>query len=578
MKKTGAWLVTYALEQLPVKHTFGIPGVHVTELYDELNKSDKIRPILVTHEGCGAFMADGISRTSETIGTLVIVPAAGVTHAMSGIGEAYLDGIPMLIISGGTRRDSGRSYQLHQWDQHAALQPVTKMTFLIENHNDIVPTIFEAYRIATTGEPGPVFVEVPVEIQLFRGDVDDLPTFAANPIQSPPDIDKVCQAVDLLKQASNPGIFAGWGARDCTSALIQLAETLEAPVATTLQGLSVFPGNHPLHVGMGFGAYSVPAGENAFKDCDCLVAIGTRFSEIPTGSYDMTVPENLIHIDINPDVFSKNYPAKVAIEGDAGIAVRCLLDKLQKANFASSRQPGILRDQIKRDKEAYYDEWRKHITEDRVNPFLFFEALRSQLEDDVITVLDDGNHTFLTAELFPIYQSRHLITPSDFNCMGYCVPAAIGAKLVNPNKQVVGIVGDGGFYMTGLETLTASVENLGVIYFVFYDGELSQISQGQEIPYNRKTCTILGEMKLEGIAQATGAAYVPILKNDGIEAGIARAIELSNRNQPVIVDVRVDYSKRTRYTRGVVKANLKRFPLGEKVRFIGRAIVRRVTG
>ena len=577
MQKTGAWLVTYALEQLPIKHTFGIPGVHTTELYDELNKSDKIRPILVTHEGGGAFMADGVSRTSDDIGTLVIVPSAGVTHAMSGIGEAFLDGVPMLVISGGTRRDSGRSYQLHQWDQHAAVSTVTKQTFLIEKHAEIVDTIFQAYHIATSGEPGPVFVEVPVEIQLFRGDVANLPTFQPLSAPQPPPIEDVQAAVKLLQSVEKIGLFVGWGARDASAPLIKLAEMLKAPVATTLQGLSVFPATHPQHVGMGFGAYSVPAGENAFKDCDCLVAIGTRFSEIPTGSFGMKVPENLIHIDINPEVFNKNYPAQVTIAGDANMAIRCLLDELQKANYTAQRDAGALADQIKSDKQAYYDEWRQH-TNDRVNPCLFFEELRQQADDDVITVIDDGNHTFLTAELFPVYQSKHLITPSDFNCMGYCVPAAIGAKLANPDTQVIGIVGDGAFYMTGLETLTAAVENLGVVYFVFYDGELSQIAQGQSIPYNRKTCTILGNMKLEGIAMATGAAYVPITNNDEIAAGIAEAFKLSAQNQPVIVDVRVDYSKKTRYTQGVVKANLARFPLGEKVRFIGRAMVRKVTG
>ena len=159
MKKTGAYLVTYALEQIGVQYTFGIPGVHVTELYDELNKSKQIQPILVTHEGWGAFMADAISRTTDTIGTLVIVPAAGMTHALSGIGEAYLDGIPMLIISGGIRRDLDKSFQLHFLDQEKVLDGIVKKYYLIQKHEEIIPTIFEAYKIAKSGKPGPVFVE-----------------------------------------------------------------------------------------------------------------------------------------------------------------------------------------------------------------------------------------------------------------------------------------------------------------------------------------------------------------------------------------------------------------------------------
>jgi len=193
-------------------------------------------------------------------------------------------------------------------------------------------------------------------------------------------------------------------------------------------------------------------------------------------------------------------------------------------------------------------------------------------------VVDDGNHTFLAAELFPVIKSRAFISPTDFNCMGYCVPAAIGAKLVNPKRQVVGIVGDGAFIMTGMEILTATAQNAGVAYFVFYDGELSQISQGQQIPYNRKTCTVMGEIQFKGMAMATGAHYVVIENNSQIAAGIKEALETAATGRPVVVDVRIDYSKRTRFTQGVVKTVLKRFPMGDKFRFIGRALLRKVTG
>ena len=577
MKKTGAQLAVYALEQLPVTHTFGIPGVHVTEIYDELHKSQKIRPTLVTHECGAAFMADAVSRTSATIGTLVIVPAAGVTHALSGIGEAFLDGIPMLIIAGGVNRHSGKSYQLHQWDQQRLMENVTKRSFLVADHKDVVPTIFEAYRIAVSGEPGPVFVEIPYEVQIFQGQVDKLQSFTDDRQQPPADSAKILQALALLRQAKQPGIFLGWGARDCTELAIRLAELIEAPVATTLQGLSVFPADHPLHTGMGFGRHSVPAAEKAFAGCDCLVAVGTRFSEIPTGSYGVEVPSDLIHIDINPEVFDKNYPAAVAIEAEAGEALHALVGALEQSGHTPSRQVGPLRQQIGADKESYLQEWREHLNE-RVNPALFFEALRGRLDDDAITVVDDGNHTYLTAELFPVLKSRHLICPTDFNCMGYAVPAAIGAKLANPDQQVVGIVGDGGFLMTCMEILTATTNALGIVYFVFYDGELSQIAQGQEIPYNRKTCTVLGKIGLDGVALATGSAYLKIDSNEQIAAVVAEALETAAGKRPVIVDVRIDYSKRTRFTLGVVKTVLKRFPLGDKVRFVGRAMLRKVTG
>lgn len=441
----------------------------------------------------------------------------------------------------------------------------------------MVPTLFEAYRIAVSGEPGPVFVEIPYDVQIFMGEVAALPLFTPAPPPGPPDAEEVQRALALLRQAERPGIFLGWGARDCPELSVRLADRLEAPVATTLQGLSVFPADHPLHVGMGFGRHSVPAAENAFAGCDCLLAVGVRFSEIPTGSYGIEVPANLIHIDINPEVFHRNYPAAVAITADAGVALRRLLAVLEADSFVAPHAIGPLRAQIAADKLAYQEEWRRHINE-RVNPALFFASLRRQLADDALTVVDDGNHTYLTAELFPVLRSKHLICPTDFNCMGYAVPAAIGAKLVNPEKQVVGIVGDGGFLMTCMEIITATTANLGIVYFVFYDGELSQIAQGQQIPYNRKVCTLLGRIGLDGVAQATGAAYMKIDDNDRIDAVIAESLTLAASGQPVIVDVRIDYSKRTRFTQGVVKTVLKRFPLGDKVRFIGRALLRKVTG
>lgn len=575
MKKTGAWLVVKALEQLPISHTFGVPGVHNTEIYDELNKSTKITPILVTHEGGGAFMADAVSRTSGNIGTLVIVPAAGITHALSGIGEAFLDGIPMLIISGGIRTDVNKRYQLHEWDMHSVLSGVTKKTFKIKNHQEIMASIFDAYNIAVSGNPGPVFIEIPANIQLFKGEVSEIISFRKSEIKSDILDTQIDEAIRLISESKKIGLFLGWGAKEATDISIQIAERLNAPVSTTLQGYSVFPGNHGLFTGMGFSAASVPAAENAFKDVDCLIAVGTRFAEIPTGSYGAKVPENLIHIDIDKNVFNKNYKSKLAIEGDAREVLESLLLELKNRNI--EKLNSHLRNTIAKDKQAYYQEWSDYKF-DKVNPYNFFTSLRQNLDNDAITVVDDGNHTFLTVELFQNLKSKHFISPTDFNCMGYCVPATIGAKLANPDKQVIGIVGDGAFLMTGLELLTAKRNHLGIVIFVFHDGELSQISQGQEIPYNRKTSTELGDFKLEGIANAVGAEYLVIGNDSQINQTIRTAVEKARNNKIVLIDVFIDYQKRTRFTKGVVKTVLGNFPFNDKVRFIGRAIKRKIFG
>ena len=314
-RKSGAWLARYALEQIPVSHTFGIPGVHTTELYDELKQSERIRPVLVTHEVCGAFAADAISRTGHgKIGCLVLVPAAGVTHAMSGIGECYLDGIPVLV-------------------------------------------------------------EIPVNLQLFSQPIEDVPVFVPDAPQ-PVNLDReLDEGVRLLSAARSPGLFVGWGAVDVSDSVMKIAEILGAPVSTTLQGLSAFPGNHPLHTGMGFSRAAVPAAENAFANCDCLLAIGVSFGEIPTGSFGCSVPENLIHIDISAQAVGRNFPAKVGLLGDSRSVVPELLARLRSQELDNTARRHDVEAQIAKDKKAYRDEWHAH-RNNRVNPALFFEALR----------------------------------------------------------------------------------------------------------------------------------------------------------------------------------------------------------
>ena len=305
MKKTGAELLVYALEQIGVRFTFGIPGVHNTEIYDQLNSSKQIEPVLVTHEGSAGFMGLGVSCTSGSIGTLVIVPAAGVTNAMSSIGEAYLDGLPLLVISGGTSRDTGKSYQLHQLDHEQLVQAITKKYYLIDSHDTVIPTVYEAYNQAIFGEPGPVFIEVPVEIQLFKGTIENLPPYVPLVKEQTFDKTQIKQVVDLLLEAEKPGIYVGWGGVGAVAHTQIIAEYLNAPVCTTLQGKSAFPASHPLHTGFGFGANAVPASQEAFEEVDLMLAIGVRFSEIGTGSFGAKVPDKLIHIDINPEVFHR---------------------------------------------------------------------------------------------------------------------------------------------------------------------------------------------------------------------------------------------------------------------------------
>jgi len=578
MKKTGAQLAVFALEQLGVKYTFGIPGTHTTELYDEMNKSAQISPILVTHEGGGAFMADAISRTTDGIGVLTIVPAAGLTHAMSGIGEAFLDGIPMLIIAGGTHKESGKSYQLHDFDQIGLASTITKAQFLIEKHEDVISTLYQAYDIATSGEPGPVFIELPINIQLHIGDIVEMNKYSPPENAATLDRVKITEVVELLKSAKKPMMFVGWGALAAMEECVEMAELLVAPVSTTLQGKSAFPNNHPLFTSVFLGASAKPSGQWALKEHDLLLVVGARMGEIATGSYGLEPPKNLIHIDINPEVFNKNFKTKVAIESDSKIGLIEILKELKSDGFTSSRNQEHVYGKIRDENKAYLDTWLGKKQDEIVSPGYFFTKLREKLNDDAMMVVDDGKHTFLAAELFPVFKPSQFISPTDFNCMGYCVPATIATKMANPNKQVIGIVGDGAFQMTGLELITAAAYEVPAIVFIINDGELGQISQFQKIPLNRKTCSVIGKANFEGVAIATGAEFLTIDNDHEIDNKIDNALQLSEAGKHVIVDVNIDYSQKTMLTKGVVKVNLSRFPFKEKVRFIARAAKRHLLG
>lgn len=587
MKKTGAWLARYALEQIGVRWTFGIPGVHNTELYDELNESERITPILVTHEGCGAFAADAVSRVSDgaTIGALALVPAAGLTHAASGIGEARLAGIPMIVLTGGIRRDTGHRFQLHEIDQLEIAHALTKSAVRVLRTEDVVPAIFESARIALSGEPGPVLVEIPLDVMLFPGEAGELPVWTPPEAPQFSDADGIRHAADLLCAAQRPGIFVGWGGRGASTALTRIAERLGAPVATTLQGQSSYPHDHPLHAGFGFGRSAVPAARNAFDGCDCLLAVGTRFAEIATGSYGVDVPANLVHVDINPAVFNANYPAAVALAGDACPVLERLRAEIESrsAKGAAASESAIsprareVAARIAADKEAYRASWFAHDSGSCVNPARFFTELRARTAKDAIIAVDDGNHTYLAAELFAVPGGGKLIVPTDFNAMGYAVPAAVGACLAQPACETIAIVGDGAFLMTGMELVTAVTLGLPIVYYVFCDGELAQIAQAQRLPYRRAPCTTLGGLGLKSFAQATGAGHVAIENNDGIASGIAQARAIAAERRPVIVEVSIDYSRPTAFTQGAIVTNFRRFPLGHKARTLAR-MVRRTVG
>lgn len=590
MRKTGAELVVKALEDEGIPFTFGIPGTHNIELYDALAESEAIHAVLVTDEQSASFMADGLWRASGFLGCANLVPGAGLTHALSGIAEAFMDQVPLLILGCGIRRDSGRAFQLHDVDQQALVRPVVKATYLVEKTADLYGTIREACRVARDGVPGPVFVEVPANLYMVSEAVEESEVaedgggagssgivFAVDRILN------LTPALELLRGSERPLLYVGAGAASAASDLVQLAERLEAPVSTTIQGKGVFPETHPLFLWPGFGDAAPSFARKVARSCDAVLAIGCRFAEVGTGSYGLELPGPLVHVDLDSEVFNLNYNAEIAVRADAGDFVKAALDEIGTWEDAGKggewrRVDRKLRESIRIGHESVWEDWLEAVGGSGVTPAYLLRTLQDHLGPDAVYATDSGNGTFLAMECLRLDGLGKFLAPVDFSCMGYSVPAAIGAKLGQPDSPVVALAGDGAFLMTGLEMLTASREDAGVLVLVLRDRELAQIAQFQDTALSRKVASEVGDFDLEGLANGMGVEFLSMGSDEDVPGTIDQAAAVVAGGRPVLVDVNIDYSRKTYFTRGVVKTNLLRLPFRDQARFVGRALKRKLLG
>ncbi|MDB4076358.1 thiamine pyrophosphate-binding protein [Porticoccaceae bacterium] len=548
MNKSGSQLVRYALEQLNIQHTFGVLGAHNRDLYNALNESTSINTHLVNQELSAAFMADAISRTTQnnSIGAMLITADAIISQ---GIAEAFISGVPLLIIAGSS------DHQNYGIDSQQLLQPLTKACFKITEHEEIVSTIFAAHKIAISDKPGPVFIDIPIELQVQDEELDQaLPVHlrAVNEVtldQEHIDPEHIDHSAQQLLNAEHPAIYCGWKATSAQPELIALAEFLAAPVCNSLQGASAFPAQHPLHAGL----IVTPSAKRALKDCDALLLIGTASHDgIDLDYAEADLPDNIMQLEPK--------------------AISALLRKLQELHANANEQSNDNRDRatavaktIAKYKNEQKEGWLEHNSKGRVNPAVFFDALANAVNSDAIIVTGHGTHRTLAAELLPINNPRGFICPTSFNAMGYCVPAVNAIKLANPSQQVVGIVGDGAMIINGLEALTAAREKLGIVYCLFNNSQ----------PNTEKN---LGHIHWDAFADALECGYFPIANNNGIDTILRRALETAAQGQPVIIDVSIDYSRKSYYAQSEEKAAQDRLPSRDTLEIVKRAIVRKIMG
>ncbi len=561
-KKTGAAALVATLKAEGVPVVFGIPGAQENELWDEM-KAQGLPYLLVTHEMSAAYMADGAARSTGRPGVLAIVPGPGVTNSLSGLGEARLDSVPVVAIVGDVARgDKYRPFQVHELPQVGMLQQVCKGVFEVSHACEIPNAVRSAFRLAMYGEPGPTAVVVPYTLLIDTCKFDSMPLA---PCDVPFDEGAFLCALGLLRRRGcKVGIYAGMGCMDYAPLLVKAAETLQAPVATSVSGKGVISECHPLAVGWGYGPQGTPTAENAFKKVDIVLAIGVRYSEVSTAFYSIPQSPHIIHVDINPDNIGRILKTEVCVNADAGVFLTQLLEHADEIRRPADSE---LVANIRKWKCEDAREHAKCYARCGVDPMAFIIALRKATVESALVFVDVTCAEHWAAEAFTVCQPRTYFNPTDNQAMGWSIPAALGAQRVHLDRQVVTITGDGCCLMTAMELSTAAREGLPVKFFILDDRAYHYMQALQLKAYRRTTATMLAHLDYAALAQAFGLKYIQI----DAPADLCGSIEAAlSHPGPVLTRVVTDYGKRPvrwldatrkRYTKELSSEQKRRFAL-----------------
>jgi len=471
---TVAEALVRCLEQEGVEIVFGIPGGAILPVYDALRHSS-IRHILVRHEQAAAHAADGYARVTGKVGVCVATSGPGATNLVTGIANAYMDSVPMIIITGQVATSLVGTDAFQEVDITGITLPITKHNFLVKDPAALPVIVKKAFIIASTGRPGPVLIDIPKDIAETRikfkyPKTVELPgykpTYRGHPSM-------VQQAARMIMESERPVIYAGGGVRIANAApeLLQLAETISAPVTHTLMGLGCFPGNHPLFLGM-LGLHGTRYANQAVTECDCLIAVGARFDDRVVSKVSGFAPTaKIIHIDIDPAEIGKNVRTHLPIVGDVKNVLGAILPLLKKKENAA----WVARvQQLKKDYALRYKR------EGMLKPQYVLEKLNEFKDDDAIVVTDVGQHQMWAAQYMRFKEPRSFLSSGGLGAMGFCLPAALGAKLGAPDRTVIVVIGDGGIQMNMQELGTAAEHKLPLKIIILNNQRLGMVRQLQE--------------------------------------------------------------------------------------------------
>ena len=540
MKLTGAQVLMKLLKEEGVDTIFGFPGGAVIDIYDELMKTD-IRHILVRHEQGAVHAADGYARAGDRVGVCLVTSGPGATNTVTGIASAYMDSIPMVIFTGQVPTQLIGNDAFQEVDIVGITRPCTKHNYLVPSAQAFPRIIKEAFYLARSGRPGPVLVDIPKDVGKSVIDykpIKDVQLKSYNPTYEP-NRKQLRKVVDLIKVSQRPVIFAGGGVilSGASAELTQFARKARIPVTTSLMGLGTFPGTDPLWLGM-IGMHGTYRANMSTGACDLLISIGVRFDDRVTGKTDAFASQaKIVHIDIDPTSIRKNIPVTIPIVGDCKISLHNmnqLIDEADLGDIEKERHRWLSQiEEWKNTKPLAYEQG------DTLKPQYVVEKLYELTKGEAIITTEVGQNQMWAAQYYHFDRPNHFITSGGLGCMGFGLPAAIGAQMACPDKLVVDIAGDGSIQMNIQEMATAVQSALPVKVVILNNAYLGMVRQWQELFYEKRyACTGMDcAPDFVKLAEAYGAMGLRATKPEEVEAVLKEGLAAPG---PVIMDFKVD--------------------------------------
>ncbi|MBQ4789445.1 acetolactate synthase large subunit [Pectobacterium versatile] len=537
MRYTGAQLIVRLLEQQGITTVAGIPGGAALPLYDALGQSKTIRHVLARHEQGAGFMAQGMARASGRAAVCMASSGPGATNLLTAIADAKLDSIPLVCITGQVPSSMIGTDAFQEVDTYGISIPVTKHNYLVRDINELPRVIPEAFRIAQSGRPGPVWIDIPKDIQNATIELSELPDVF--PLDTPPAIpqQEIERAAAMINAAQRPVLYLGGGIVSGVAheQAVQLAERSSLPTTMTLMALGTMPVDHPLSLGM-LGMHAARSTNLILQQADLLIVLGARFDDRAIGKAEQFCPNaSIIHIDIDPAELGKIRQPHVAINADVAQALDQLLPHI------APQQRDVWRTTVRGLQQEF--PFSMPGADDPLSHYGLVQATAQALTDDAIITTDVGQHQMWVAQSYPLRRPRQWLTSGGFGTMGFGLPAAIGAALAEPNRTVVCFSGDGSLMMNIQEMATAAEEGLNVKIVLMNNQSLGLVHQQQDMFFQKRIFAADYRYSANFLAIAAGFGFATCDLNAAADPQAALQ-EMLNQPGPALIHVLIDANEK----------------------------------